>query len=253
VLKPAALATQIAVTCAAYLAADFAHEGLGHIGACLALGGKPILLSTTYAECSITARIIDGSGPVAGLITAVAAWLWLRFAPPRAPTLRSFLFLLIAFTAFWNLGYMIKSGVLNQGDWAFVIRGLDPPGTWHVGLALLGLVLYIATIRLCATMLYSRLRTGGSLNALGFTLNAYGAAAVLSAAGAAFDPRGPFTILTDALPSSLGAIGVDLAGHGLTRREPEARVTVPPSPTWIAIGVVSSVVFIAILGPGLRL
>jgi hypothetical protein len=79
-----------------------------------------------------------------------------------------------------------------------------------------------------------------------FAITAYIAAAVLSAAAGYFDPRGPHTILTDALPSALAAVGLPLVGL-----RQQTQVTIKPSPTWIITGTISAIVFIAMLGPGI--
>ena len=250
--KAATALTLLAVAWAAYLAADVAHEGLGHGGACLALGGKIITLSTTYEDCSIRSRLIDGAGPIAGIFVALLAWARLHLAPPRSQASRAFLALAFAFTAFWNVGYMIKSGLADQGDWAFVIRGLEPSAIWHAGLTILGITLYAAAMRVLGGLIAGKLQGAPGPRPLSFALTAYLAAGVLSAASAYFDPRGASTILTDALPSSLGSIGLVWVGWRIDRHSPILRIALPPSPAWIVAGLASAIFFVAVLGPGLR-
>jgi len=245
--------TLLAIAFAAYLVADVAHEGLGHGGICLALGGKLIVLSTTYEDCSIHSRLIDGAGPMMGIAVALFAWAWLRFEPPRASASRIFLCLVFAFAIFWNVGYMVKSGLTDQGDWAFVIRGLRPAVAWHVALTILGVVLYAIAMRAAGAIIRSTLATGTSGTApFGFALTALLAAAALSAAAAFFDPRGASTILTDALPSSLGSFGLVWVGRVIGKRSPDLRIAAPASPAWIVAGLASAIIFVAILGRGLR-
>ncbi len=250
--KAAVALTLLAVACTAYLAADVAHEGLGHGGACLALGGKIVYFSTTYEDCSIRSRLIDGAGPIAGILVAVLAWAKLRLAPPPSDASRAFLALVFAFTAFWNVGYMIKSGLTDQGDWAFVIQGLQPSAIWHTGLTILGIILYAAAMRVLGGLIAGRLQGTPGPRPLTFALTAYLAAGFLSAAAAFLDPRGASTIFTDALPSSLGSIGLVWVGWLIHRRSPTLRVALAPSPAWIATGFASAIFFIAVLGPGLR-
>jgi hypothetical protein len=245
--------TLLAVACAAYLVADVAHEGLGHGGACLLAGGKSLVLSTTYQYCSVPSRLIDGAGPIIGIVVALLAWAWLRFAPPRAAPQRAFLCLVFAFAIFWNVGYMVKSGLTDQGDWAFVIRGLRPAAAWHAGLTILGIVLYAIAMRLSGAVIRRTLAIGPSgIAPFGFALTALLAAGALSAAAAIFDPRGASTILTDALPSSLGSVGLIWVGWIIGKRSPDLRIALPASPAWIAAGLVSAIFFVAVLGPGLR-
>jgi hypothetical protein len=252
-LKVGSVVTLLAVAGAAYLVADAAHEGLGHGGACLALGGKLIAFSTTFEDCSIRSRLIDGAGPLIGIVVALLAWLWLRFAPPRAAPQRAFLCLVFAFAVFWNVGYMVKSGLTDQGDWAFVIGGLRPGAVWHAGLTILGIVLYAIAMRMLGAVIRRTLATGTSgITPFGFALTALLAAGALSAAAAVFDPRGASTILTDALPSSLGSFGLVWVGWIIGKRSADLRIAVPASPAWITVGLGSAIFLVAVLGPGLR-
>jgi hypothetical protein len=246
------LLTLAAIACASYLGADVAHEWLGHGGMCTALGGHTNFVSTMYEDCSIRSHAIDGAGPITGIIVALLAWAWLRFAPPRGQGARVFLALAFAFAIFWNVGYMLKSGLTDQGDWAFVIAGLQPARAWHAGLTLLGVVLYVAAMRETAWLITARLGGGEGLRPFSFTLMAYLTAALLSAAGALLDPRGPSTIISDALPSSLGSVGLIWTGFVLQRRLPLLRVAAPFSFGWLGAGLMSAVLFVAVLGPGLR-
>jgi hypothetical protein len=248
------VATLIAIAFVAYLVADVAHEAIGHGGMCIALGGHLKLVSTTYEDCSIRSWLIDGAGPVAGIVVALLAWAWLRLAPPHAKSTRLFLSLVFAFAIFWNVGYMLKSGLLDQGDWAFVIAGLQPPIAWHIGLIVLGAFLYATAMRQMAWLMAARLSAGEGQSArpFPFTLIAYLAAGALSAAAALFDPRGSSTIVSDALPSSLGSIGLIWTGFLLQRRLPDFHVALPQSIAWIGVGTISAVFFVAVLGPGLR-
>lgn len=247
--------TLAAVAVAAFALADVAHETLGHGGMCAALGGKVLYVSTTFEDCSIRSWVIDGAGPCGGILAALLCWLWLATAPPRSGAARAFLLLGFAFAAFWNFGYLIKSGLTDQGDWAFVIAGLKPALLWHAAITVAGIALYWISLRMLAAMMRRHLGSeeAASLPPFAFSLIAYGAAASIACAGALFDPRGPATILSDALPSSLGAIGLPLAGALLARTAPKLRLALPGSFGWIAAGTIAGIAFVALLGPGLRL
>jgi len=233
--------TLIAIACAAYVAADLAHETLGHGGACLASGGKVLLIDTTFNGCSIHSRWIDGAGPLVGIAVALLAWLGARNT--QIANWRVFLALLFADAMFWNVGYLIKSGTAQTGDWHFLIERLEPANVWHIGLAVAGIALYIVAMRMLARVW----PTGIGLSSGEFAIIAYLAAAILSAAAGYFDPRGPHTILSDALPSSLASVGLPLVG---LRQRMEVGIT--PSLAWIIAGAISAVVFVAVLGPGIR-
>jgi len=249
------LITLVAVALAAFAAADIAHETFGHGGMCAALDGHIVYVSTTFEDCSIRSWIIDGAGPVAGILMALLFWLWLAVAPPGAAAARAFLCLGFAFAAFWNFGYLIKSGLTDQGDWAFVIKGLEPAPLWHAGIAIAGLALYTASIRVLARLLIRHLASTepGAQTPPVFALTAFVAAVVLACVAATFDPRGAATIVSDALPSSLSAAGLPLVGSFLQRNVPGLRLAVPASAAWIVIGFVMAGAFVGLLGPGLRL
>jgi len=239
--RTASVLTLIAIACCAYAAADLAHETLGHGGACLASGGKILLIDTTFEDCSVHSRWIDGAGPLTGIAVALLAWL--GALNTQVTNLRVFLVLLFADAMFWNIGYMLKSGMASAGDWHFLIEGLQPANAWHIGLAIAGLALYIIAMR----MLVRAWPTGRGMSSGQFAVIAYLTAAILSAAAGFLDPRGPHTILSDALPSSLAAVGLPLVG--LRQR---TEIGIAPSPVGIAVGAVSAVIFVAILGPGIR-
>jgi hypothetical protein len=247
--------TLAAVAVAAFAFADVAHETLGHGGMCAALGGKVLYVSTTFEDCSIRSWIIDGAGPSAGIAAALLCWLWLSPMPPHGAASRAFLLLGFAFAAFWNFGYLIKSGLTDQGDWAFVIAGLKPSPLWHAAITVAGIALYWASLRLLASIMRRHLGSNDATDwsPLTFSLIAYGAAIAIACTGAYFDPRGPGTILNDALPSSLGAVGLPLAGALLARTAPNLRLALPASFGWIAAGTLAGIAFVALLGPGLHL
>ena len=246
--------TLAALAVAAFALVDVTHETLGHGGMCAALGGQVLYVSTTFEDCSIRSWVIDGAGPAAGIAAALLCWLWLSMAPPRGAESRALLLLGFAFAAFWNFGYLIKSGLTDQGDWAFVIEGLKPAPLWHAAITVAGIALYWASLRLLAAMMRQHLGSeeATGLSPLTFSLIAYGAAAAIACAGALFDPRGPATILNDALPSSLGAAGLPLAGALLARTTPSLRLALPVSTGWIGAGMIAGIAFVALLGPGLH-
>jgi hypothetical protein len=248
--------TVAGIALAAFTVADIAHEAIGHGGACLALGGKVLLLSSTYEDCSLRSPLIDGAGPMAGIVAAIAFYLLLRLKPPKSSATRAFLFLGFAFTAFWNFGYMIKSGIYNTGDWAFVVAGLHPQMVWRTILTIVGIVFYAVTMRLLTASLRRDLAAAepspSDQTPFVFTALAFGTAVIAAGAAGLLDPRGWQTVWTDAAPSALAAIGLVRVGYRMRQRDPAARVAIASSPAWIAIGGGAAVVLIAALGPGLR-
>jgi hypothetical protein len=248
--------TTVGIALTAFTVADIVHEGLGHGGACLALAGKMLLLSSTYEDCSLRSPLIDGAGPMAGIVAAILFYLVLRLKPAKNSATRAFLVLGFAFTAFWNFGYMIKSGFTNTGDWAFVIAGLHPAIVWRTVLTIFGIVFYAITMRLLTASLRRDLIAATpsppDQTPFVFAALAFGTAVIAAFAAGLLDPRGWHTAWTDAAPSALAAIGLVRVGYRVHQRDPAMRIAIVASPAWIAIGGVSAVVLIAVLGPGLR-
>jgi hypothetical protein len=134
--------TIVAIGIVAYALASVIHEGIGHGGACLLTGGHPVALSTVHFECDREGRAVAAGGTVANCVAGLVFWLASR-AATRATRLRYFLWLSMTINLFDAGGYFLFSGVGNIGDWAAVIRGLEPSWLWRTGLTLLGASSYL--------------------------------------------------------------------------------------------------------------
>src|SRR5438270_241457 len=76
------LLTVIAIALVAYSVSGVLHEAVGHGGACVALGGKPLVLSSVHFECDeksmspLARRCVSAAGTVAnfagGLLSCVS-------------------------------------------------------------------------------------------------------------------------------------------------------------------------------------
>lgn len=93
------LAMLVAIGLLAYAAADIAHHVLGHGGACLALGGRIVLLSSIFVDCTVRGSAIDLAGPFANLAVGLAA-LALAHHLSAASTARLFFALAAGFNLF---------------------------------------------------------------------------------------------------------------------------------------------------------
>jgi hypothetical protein len=235
------LPTLIAIAFAAYVTADIAHETIGHGGACLISGGRSLLIDTTFQDCSMHSPWIDGAGPLTGIVVALLAWVAARRITNQ--NFRVFFTLVFAYAAFWNIGYLVKSGLGYTGDWHFLIEGLEPANIWHIGLAVAGIALYVGAMRMLAIVWPK----GDGMTSAAFAISAFLAAAALSCAAGYLDPRGPRIVLTDALPSSLASFGFVLVGL-----RAKSNVAVAPSAPWLIAGLASAAFFVAVLGPGLK-
>ncbi len=142
------LPTVIAIALVAYALTNVAHEGLGHGGMCVALGGEPRVLNAVYFDC--------GRGGVTRCRQPVdlgrrhphesrlrrphgAASAARRV---RAATGRYFLWLFLTLNLLQAFGYWMFSGLGGIGDWNAVVAGWPHYALWRVALAVVGTAAY---------------------------------------------------------------------------------------------------------------
>jgi hypothetical protein len=246
--------------------ADFIHEGLGHGGACLLVGGKPILLTSmnfAWDEMGFprwASRVVAAAGTIANLLAAALALALLR-RPPAAAHLHYFLWLFAAVNLYVGTGYFLYSGMSNIGDWANVIAALPGYWVWRALLALVGGAGYF----LCVRMMLAKAGplTGGDVavryrRANLLMLIPYFAGAGMGVIAGALNPQAKALLLISAVAASLGGTS-GLAWGPQLLRDPNwlASSTTPAAfPRhwgWIIAGFLIAIVFVLILGPGLKL
>ena len=82
------LLTVTAIALVAYAASNVLHEGVGHGGACVALGGKPLVLSSVHFDCGDDAmsafarRGVAAAGTIVNFITGALALVIFKTAKP---------------------------------------------------------------------------------------------------------------------------------------------------------------------------
>ena len=244
--RPNDLVTVAALAVLAYFVSDLLHEGLGHGVTAWLSGAHRLTLSTVALQSDIASRWISANGTLVNL--AAAAVLWFILRKRYAPALTYFLVMTLAANLFTGTGYFFFSGVTNFGDWAEVIRGLQPHWIWQAGLIVLGVVSYYASMLLVARELR---RFKSPLRSLCWT--PYFTEAALSAVAGLFNPAGLFYVVASALPSTLGANAGLLSLPFMMRGwKPAADpLPIPRSRVSIALGVIAALVFIVILGRGI--
>jgi hypothetical protein len=239
-------ATLAALGALAFIAACVAHEAAGHGGACLATGGRITLLTSVYFQCSLPGSLVAAAGPLMNLAVGALLWWVLRSRPPRSVAARGFLALAMAFNLLWGSGYFLYSAFSNDGDWAWVLRGLalEPRWAWRWGLGILGLVLYDRSIEWVAPRFPARL----PLLLPYLTAGAVSCLAALCFAG----PTLP-ALRQAALESSGAGAGLLLLANRNRRLDPDrspAAEIVPLRWGWIVVAVLITLVFLATLGRG---
>lgn len=247
-----------AIGALAYILADIVHEVIGHGGACLAVGGKIVLLTSVFFRCSpLGIRIVDAGGPLANLAAAVLLWGALQRRRDGDPKIRLFLALAATFNGLWGAGQMAYSAVLDNDDWAFALRGLLPPLLWRPGLILLGGALYYCVIVALAKEM-ARFTAAGTLparrRAYSLLLISYAASGLVACLAAALYAPDPLGAMREGALETLAAnCGMLLLWRRLQERPPDLTpaAAITFDGRWIASALGASVLFAAILGRGL--
>jgi hypothetical protein len=249
--------TIVAISALACILQNILHEGLGHGVTAWLSGARSVTISTVAMQSDADTRLISANGTLVNLLFGAIFWILLLKPQRYRPATRYFLILAMAGNLFTGTGYFLFSGVFNFGDWAAVIRGLEPHWMWQLGLVVVGVVTYYASMLLVATALKPFRATGsgsGRIRALCWT--PYVTDGILAGLGGLLNPLGFFYILASALPSTLGANSGLLSLPGLMRKwspdqaeEPVA--TIHRNRLWIAAGAAASSLFVLVLSRGL--
>jgi hypothetical protein len=255
------LLTIAVIAIAATVITDFIHEGIGHGGMCAATGGQPLVLSTVHFECSADTRLVAAGGTLANLIFGALFWV-AALAVRQTASWRYFFWLVMTFNLFDAGGYFLFSGIGNFGDWAAVVAGWQPGWAWRVGLIALGTVTYfLLFVPFCLRELRPFLGKDPEIRvrrARSLTLTPYLTAGILSCIAGALNPVGPLLILISAAAASFGGKS-GLAWMWTLLRGPlipSSELQMPEikrSRGWMIAAVILATVFIAGLGPGVKL
>jgi hypothetical protein len=240
----------------ACVAADMVHEALGH-GTVSWLTHDTILsISTVALQNAFPSRAVSAAGTAANFVIGAFALLSVRHF--RRFTAWAYLLLLFGAYNLMNCGYLVVSAALNSGDWANVIAGMAPAWLWRSGLALMGVVLYILTIRWVRSLFAGLIERGeiaqGDLRRL--VVPAYLAGGIVMTLASVLNPISPWLIPLSGAGASFGLnwglllLPGMLPGEG-GRRE-EVATTIAFSWPWIAAALAVAGIFVGILGPGLR-
>jgi hypothetical protein len=251
--------TVIAVALVAYAACDMTHEVLGHGVACVLSGVRPLSLSTVALQTGTSSRMVAAAGSLANVIVGMLALLLFRRGRGFGAA-RYFLWLFGSINLLNGTGYLLFSGLLDIGDWAVVIQDHYPRGVWRAFMVAIGATLYLGAIRLIASTMASLVRKGDvdRREVTRLVFPAYIAGGLLFVAGSALNRISPGLILTSGVSSGFGAMaGLAIVPMLLEKRTAEGAGTgAAPmrfSPAWVVAGVLVTLVFVLLLGPGVRL
>ncbi len=248
--------TIISISALACILQDVLHEGLGHGVTAWLSGAHRLSLSTVALQSDIETRLISANGTVVNLIFGAIFWLLLLKPQRYRPATRYFLVLAMAGNLFTGTGYFFFSGVSNFGDWAAVIQGLQPHWIWRLGLVVLGMASYYASMLVVGAKLNPfQEKEESPRRQRGLCWIPYFTDGILAGLGGLLNPFGLFYVFASALPSTLGANAGLLSLPSMMRRwrrsEEEPVGLIHRSVGWIAAAAVASLLFIFVLGRGL--
>ncbi len=257
------LLTVTAIALVAYATSNVLHEAVGHGGACVVLGGKPIVLSSVHFDCSeeamsaLARRGVAAAGTIVNFIAgAIGLVVFKATDPVRKPHTAYFLWLFTTLNLLMGAGYFLFSGVGNIGDWSAVASGTMSPLIWRPAMTVLGGVLYFLLAR----------RSGQWLGALVgsddlsmrrsrlLSVPAYIAGGLLFCLAGLFNPVGPVLIAISAAAASFGGASGLLWLTQFTRGSKRSAepAKLERSYAWIIDGCIVSLIFVAILGPSIH-
>jgi hypothetical protein len=256
--------TLVAIAVLAYAAANIAHEAVGHGGACLAVGGRPVAVSAVHFEGDLDGlpgaaqRWQSAGGTLVNLALGLLCLALLRRGSGATPA-RYFLWLLATLNLLQASGYWLFSGIGGIGDWARVVEGLEPAWAWRLGLAVLGGGAYWAVVVLSLREMLpflgaqaDRLRRASTL-----VLVPYFAGGLLYVAAGLLNPHGFRLVVISAAAASFGGASAFAWMTQLLRNtrayppSPDPALVLPASGRWQVAGLLVAALFVLVLGPSL--
>jgi hypothetical protein len=186
------------------------------------------------------------------------AGLSLALSGRRATSGRYFLWLLMTVNLCQGTGYWLFSGVGGIGDWRVVADIVAPGSLGRIALTVAGASGYAGAIVLALRTLSPFLGADGLRRKRGWALTVvpYLAGGVLYVAAGALNPEGPVIVAISAAAASFGgtsALAWMASQLGRIPRATEPPLALESSIPWLAVGGVVALVFVGVLGPGLRL
>ncbi len=253
--------TIVSIAIVAYILSNVLHEAAGHGGACLAVGGKPTLLTTVNMECSVDSRLVYAGGTLANFAAALLFFVLGRGTSQRAAAWKYFFWIAMAVDLFMASGYFAFSGIGGFGDWAGFIEGLGPRIPWRIGMTLFGVVAYMLSASFVLREmrpLIGSLRDLRQVRAVELTKLPYFAGGILACIAGALNPAGLILVALSAAASTFGgASGLLWMTQWLHGSRVPLGAEPEPGPIlrswgWIVTASVMACLWIAVLGPGLH-
>jgi hypothetical protein len=247
----------------AYMLGNVLHEAIGHGGACLLIGAKPLVLSSVDFECSLDSRLVMAGGTLVNLLAGAAFFVLGRLTGVRHPRLKYFFWIAMAVNFLTATGYFLFSGVGGIGDWGAFIQGLGPQWLWRIGLTIFGAITYLMAARinlLEVRPLIGSAKAQRNRRAVRLSVIPYFAGGILMCVAGALNPKGMILILISAAASTFGGTSglvwtTDWLNRGMLIPYGPPAEAIPIRKSWplILAASAAAITFICVLGPSVRL
>lgn len=229
-----------AIGAIAFVVACGSHEAIGHGGACLASGGRVLLLTSVFFRCEPSPWFVDAAGPAMNLLVALAAFAVLARRRRASSPWHLLLVFVFAFNGGWAAGYAVYSAASLQGDFAFLVRDGSVP--LRAALAVAGVLAYLTIARAGAR----RIPAGTPVPV------ACIAAIVLGCVAAAGFAAAPAAAVREGTLEGIGAtLGLLLATRRASPRPAAAAPALAGSWRWPLAAALLAVAFVGVLGRGI--
>jgi hypothetical protein len=258
---PVDVLTVGAIAVITYALSTMLHEAVGHGGACLLIGAQPIMVTTVSMDCSADSRLVMAGGTIVNVVAGALFFAWGRITSCASPRLKFFLWLLMTVNLFTAAGYFVFSGIGGFGDWAMFIKGLGPEWAWRVGMTIFGAAAYLVAVRLSLLELRPIIGSDKQQRIVGaarLSKISYFTGGILACVAGSLNPQGFILVVLSAGASTFGGTSgllwmIDwLKGDRIPLGSKPEPLPIRRGWLWIASAFVVAVVYIAVLGPGLR-
>jgi hypothetical protein len=250
--------TICAISVLAFLLADVSHEAIGHALLALLTGAQSGILTAVAWSSPFDSRLVAAGGTLVNLAEGAIFWIALRAAANASTATRLFLLLACAFNLLTGTGYFFFSGVTNFGDWAAVIAPMHPHWLWRTLLILVGMGAYYAAVRIIGhgIVRFVGIPANDRTRMRRLLVLPYFSAIAIAVAGVLPNPIGISLLWQSALPATAGANSGLLWLQYYIRFSPapaQSSNLIKRSYLSIAIAAIATLIFVALLGPGITL
>ncbi|HTX33540.1 MAG TPA: hypothetical protein VME43_00910 [Bryobacteraceae bacterium] len=253
--------TILSLAIATHVLANILHEGAGHGGACLAVGGRPLFICTVSMECSAGGRLVTAGGTLMNFAAATLFFTLGRLTTAAAPVWKYFFWLSMTVNLLAAAGYFLFSGLSGFGDWAEFVRGLSPQWAWRIAMTAFGTGAYLLSVWISLRELRPLIgsdRRRRYLRAVELSRAPYFAGGILACVAGSLNPAGWILVALSAAASTFGGTSgllwmpEWLKGGTIPLGSEREPAPIRRSWGWIVTAAVAACAFIAVLGPGLR-